>query len=149
MKTRKLIVSSFKKGDQIWFMRGSRNVCQFWAGGGGGGSWFIWHIKKLWQRFFIFSFFSPKLNLQKSSGYFQRELLFAKVPVGWNIFQGGGGSNFLQGVQLLFPYRNPYNLWFSSGSGPPAPLWIRPCDSAHRGLIYLLVFSFLFQYNLR
>ena len=32
--------------------------------------------------FFLFYFFSPQLILQKSSGYFQRKLLFAKVPVG-------------------------------------------------------------------
>ena len=47
------------------------------------------------------------------------------------IFQGSGGgptfyrggSNYFQGggVQLLIPYRNPYNLWFSRGSGPPVP----------------------------
>ena len=33
-------------------------------------------------------------------------------------------SNFSRGVQLLIPYRNPYNLWFSRGEGgfrPPVP----------------------------
>ena len=39
--------------------------------------------------FFLFYYFSPHLILQKSSGYFQRKLLFAKVPVGWNFFQWG------------------------------------------------------------
>ena len=43
---------------------------------------------------------------------------------GSNIFSrgGGGGSNFFQGggIQLLIPYRIPYNLCF----GPLAPLWI-------------------------
>ena len=53
---------------------------------------------------------------------------FSRFQRGSNIFQGGGGggggSNFFQGggVQLLIPYRNPYNLWFSrGGSGPPVP----------------------------
>ena len=35
--------------------------------------------------------------------------------------RGGGGPTFSKGVQLLIPYRNPYNLWFSGGSGPPDP----------------------------
>ena len=65
-----------------------------------------------------------------SNGQFQRNLSFFKVPEGVQHFPGG--SNFFQGrggVQLLIPYRNPYNLWFSrggGGSGPPVPpLWIR------------------------
>ena len=63
--------------------------------------------------FFVF-FFSPQLILQKSNGQFQRNLSFFKVPEESNIFQGV--SNFFQwgggggGVQLLIPYRNPYNL---------------------------------------
>ena len=62
----------------------------------------------------FFFFFSPQLILQKSNGQFQRNLLFFKVPEGVqhflggsNFFQGGGGGG---GVQLLIPYRNPYNL---------------------------------------
>ena len=43
---------------------------------------------------------------------------FSRVPEGVQLFPGGGGvqlfsgggSNFFQGVQLLIPYRNPYNL---------------------------------------
>ena len=52
------------------------------------------------------------LILQKSNGQFQRNLSFFKVPEGVQHFPGG--SNFFQGggggVQLLIPYRNPYNL---------------------------------------
>ena len=57
-------------------------------------------------------FFSPQLILQKLNGQFQRNLSFFKVPEGVKHFPGGGGggSNFFQGVQLLIPYRNPYNL---------------------------------------
>ena len=91
-------------------------------GGGGGASRSIWHIKKL-TTFFLFS---PQLILQKSGRTFQRKLSFAKVRVGWNVFQGGG-SNFFQGLKLIFLYRNPYNLWFSRVSGPPAT----PSGSAH------------------
>ena len=70
----------------------------------------------------FFVFFSPQLILQKSNGQFQRNLSFFKVPEGVQHFPGG--SNFFQGVgvQLLIPYRNPYNLSFSrGGSGPPVP----------------------------
>ena len=63
--------------------------------------------------FFLF-FLSPQLILQKSNGQFQRNL---------NIFQGSrGGPTFSRGgggVQLLIPYRNPYNLWFSRGGPDP------------------------------
>ena len=40
---------------------------------------------------------------------------------GSNIFQGGGGGGvqlFPGGVQLLIPYRNPCNLWFSININP-------------------------------
>ena len=49
-----------------------------------------------------FFFLSPQLILQKSNGQFQRNLSFFKVPEGVQHFPGG--------VQLLIPYRNPYNL---------------------------------------
>ena len=90
---------------------------QEFSSGGGGGSRSIWHIYKALTTFFLFTFFSPQFILQKSSGYFQRKLLFAKVPAGVEYFPGGGGGEgptFYRGggggVQLLFPYRNPYNL---------------------------------------
>ena len=82
-------------------MRRSRNFRQ----GGPGQS-----DKKSSDVFFFF--FSPQLILQKSDGQFQRNLSFFKVPEGVQHFPGGGGSKFFQGrgVQLLIPYRNPYNL---------------------------------------
>ena len=52
--------------------------------------------------FFFFFFFSPQLILQKSNGQFQINLSFFEVPEGVQLFPGG--------VQLLIPYRNPYNL---------------------------------------
>ena len=58
-------------------------------------------------------FFSPQLILQKSNGQFQKNLSFFKVPEGVQHFPGGGGPTFSMGgggVQLLIPYRNPYNL---------------------------------------
>ena len=110
-----------------------------------GGSRSIWHKKKSYDVVFFYCFFSPQLILQKSSGYFQRKLSFLKFKWEWNIFQGGRVQVFFPGgVQLLFPYKYPYNLWYSEGVRTPAPFWIRPCDSAHRGLIYLLVFLFSF-----
>ena len=67
---------------------------------------------------FFFCFFLFVLSLfysSKSNGQFQRNLSFFKVPEGANIIQGGGGgggggATFSRGVQLLIPYRNPYNL---------------------------------------
>ena len=115
--------------------------------GGGGGSRSIWH-KKLWQRFSFFFFLVLNLFYRSSVVTFKGNYHFTKVPVGMEHFPGwGGGQTFFPvGVQLLFPYRNPYNLWFSSGDPDPLPplLWIYPFDSTHRGLIYLLVFSLFF-----
>ena len=65
-------------------------------------------------------FFSPQLILQKSNGQFKRNLSFFKVSGGSNIFQGCPTCS-RGGVQLLIPYRNPYNLYFPGGSGPPVP----------------------------
>ena len=70
--------------------------------------------KALTMFFFLFFFISPQLILQKSNGQFQRNLSFFKVPEGVQHFLGGGGGGggptFSRGVQMLIPYRNPYNL---------------------------------------
>ena len=41
---------------------------------------------------------------------------FSRLQMGSNFFQGI--QLFPGGVQLLIPYRNPYNLWFSRGGAP-------------------------------
>ena len=46
------------------------------------------------------------LSLQ--NGQFQRNLSFFKAPDGVQFFPGG--PTFSRGVQLLIPYRNPFNL---------------------------------------
>ena len=85
-------------------MRGSRN---FVVGGGGGGSRPICQEKATCMT----TFFSLQLILQKSNGYFEENYNFSRFQRGSNIFQGWMGvSNFFKGVQLLIPYRNPYNL---------------------------------------
>ena len=55
---------------------------------------------------------------------FEENYHFSMFQRGSNIFQGGGGGggpSFSKGVQLLIPYRNPYNLWFSRGVRTPWP----------------------------
>ena len=59
---------------------------------------------------FLFFIFSPQLILQKSNGQFQRNLSFFQGSRGGPTFSRGGGPTFSRGVQLLIPYRNPYNL---------------------------------------
>ena len=51
---------------------------------------------------------------------FEENYHFSRFQRGSNIFQGGGPT-FSRGVQLLIPYRNPYNLWFSRGFRTPWP----------------------------
>ena len=63
--------------------------------GGGGGVQVHLACKKSSDNAIFILFFGPQIILQKSSGYFQRKLLFAKVLVGVKFFPGG--SNFLQG----------------------------------------------------
>ena len=108
MQIRKLIVTSFKKRrlDMI-----HARIQEFSSGGGRGGVQVHLAYEKALTTltFYLFICFSPQFILQKSSGYFQRNLLFAKVPVGVEHFPGGGVQLFT-GVQLFFPYRNPYNL---------------------------------------
>ena len=93
--------------DNFW---GHARIQEFSSGGGGvqvGLS-----KKKLRQCFFFFFFFffffSPQLILKKSNSQFQRNLSFFKVPEGVQHYPGG--PTFSSGVQLLIPYRNPYNL---------------------------------------
>ena len=58
---------------------------------------------------------------------------------------GGGGVQLFPGVQLLIPYRNPYNLWFSRGVR--TPLWIRTCylDQQEIAFYHLIVFGWYFS----
>ena len=62
------------------------------------------------------SFFSsPQLILfyRSQMVIFKENYHFSRFLRGSNIFQGGGVGgefNFFQGVQLLIPFRSPYNL---------------------------------------
>ena len=72
---------------------------------------------------------------------------FSRLQMGSNFFQGV--QLFPGGVQLLIPYRNPFNLWFSRGCPDPlpppsgsegvrtpcAPLWIRTWCSHHSFMV--------------
>ena len=68
--------------------------------------------------FFSSAYFTEvKWSISKKSIIFQCPR--GGPPFSW-------GSNFSRGVQLLIPYRNPYNLSFSRGVRTPCPpLWIR------------------------
>ena len=79
-----------------------------------GGGVQVRLTKKSSDNLFFFFFFSPQLILQKSNAQFQ-------INLSSIIFQGSrGGPTFSRGgvqlfpggggVQLLIPYRNPYNL---------------------------------------
>ena len=70
------------------------------GGGGGGGSRSIWHIKKSSDNVFIF--FRPQLISQKPVVTFKENYYLPRFQWVWNIFQGGGGSNFLQGGPIAF-----------------------------------------------
>ena len=79
-------------------------------GGGGGVQVHLAYKKAPTTFFFIFIFhfyfFSPHLILQKS-----KKTIICQGSSGVGTFsKGGGGSNFLQGGPIAFPYRNPYNL---------------------------------------
>ena len=81
-------------------MRGSRN---FHQGGGGGGGPGQSDKKALTMTFLVLSLFfrSQMVN-------FKEIYRFSRVQMGSNFFQGT--NTFPGGVQLLIPYRNPFNL---------------------------------------
>ena len=84
-------------------MRGSRNFCQ----GGPGLT-----DKKSSDNFFflVLSLFFIRQMVNFKENYhfsrFQSGSIFSRGGGGG----GGGGPTFSRGVQLLIPYRNPYNL---------------------------------------
>ena len=87
----------------------------------GGGGVQVSLTKKALTTFFFFLVLSLFYRSQMVN--FKEIYHFSRFQRGSNIFQGGGESNFFQGggVQLLIPYRNPYNLWFSRVVRTPCP----------------------------
>ena len=68
--------------------------------------------KKLWQRVLVHSLFYWSQMVNFEEDYHSSRL--QRHAEGVHLFPGGG-------VQLLIPYRNPYNLWFSRGVPDPLP----------------------------
>ena len=85
------------------------------------GSRSVWQKKALTTFFLVLSLFYRSQMVNFIEIYH-----FSRFQRGSNIFQGG--PTFSRGVQLLIPYRNPYNLWFSRGG--PDPLSPPPSGSA-------------------
>ena len=105
-------------------MRGSRNFHQW------GGRVQVSLTKKLWQRFFLVL----RLFYRSQMVYFKEIYRFSRLQMG-PIFSRGV-QLFPGGVQLLIPYRNPFNLWFSRGGpDPQPPLWIRTWRSPHSFMV--------------
>ena len=95
---------------QIKDMPGSRNFCQ--GGGGGGGGWGGPGQSDKKSSDNIFFFLVLSLFYRSQMVNFKEIFHFSRFHRGSNIFQGGGPtfSRGGGGVQLLIPYRNPYNL---------------------------------------
>ena len=77
--------------------------------------------KKSSDKVFFFFFFFLVLNLLYRSQMvnFKEIYHFSRFQRGSNIFQWG--PNFSRRVQLLIPYRNPYNVIFQGGPDPLSP----------------------------
>ena len=109
---------------------------------GGGGSTSIWQKCSdnvvFWGVFFFAFFLVLGLFYRSQMVSFIEKYHFSRFRRGSKFFQcvcvGGGGTFSRGGVQLLIPYRNPYNLWFPRGSGPPVPPPLDP----HLAAIYLV-----------
>ena len=90
------------------------------GGGGGEGSRSVWQ-KSSENDFLVLSLFYTSQMVN-----FKEIYRFSRLQMGSNFFQGV--QLFPGGVQLLIPYRNPFDLWFSRGGPDPLPpLWIRTC----------------------
>ena len=96
-------------------MCGSRNFCQGGGGGGGGGGYTSIGQKSsdnvvclFFAFFLVLSLFyrSQMVNFKEKYHFssFRRGSKFVQGE--WGVQGGGGGG----GVELLIPYRNPYNL---------------------------------------
>ena len=86
-------------------------IQEFSSGGEGPGQS---DKKALTMTFLVLSLFyrSQMVN-------FKEIYRFSRLQMGSNFFQGV--QLFPGGVQLLIPYRNPLNLWFSRGGPYPLP----------------------------
>ena len=97
---------------------------EFSLDGGGGGGVQVNLTKTADSIFLVLC-----LSYSSQMVYFKENYYFSRFQRGSNIFQGGGGGVQLSkggGGTIAFPYRSPYNLWFSrGGSRPPVP----PLDS--------------------
>ena len=100
---------------------------QEFSSGGGRGS--IWHIKKLWQRFFFHLFFSPQFNNRSPVITFKENYYLQR-------FQWGGtfaraGPTFYRGSNCFYPIETHITCDFPGGPDrlPPSPLdppmWFR------------------------
>ena len=70
----------------------------------------------------MFLFLSSAYFTKVKWSFSNKFIIFQGFRGGPTFSRGGGGLQlFPGGVQLLIPCRNPYNLWFSKGSGPPVP----------------------------
>ena len=76
-------------------------IQEFSSGGGGPGQ----SDKKSSDNVFFFF-----LSSASQMVHFKEIYHFSRFQRGSNIFQGGGVQLFPGGVQLLIPYRNPYNM---------------------------------------
>ena len=85
-------------------------IQEFSSRGGGGGPG--QSDKKSSDFFFFFFFIVLSLFNRSQMVNFEEIYHFSRFQRASNIFQGGGGPTFTRGggVQLLIPYRNPYNL---------------------------------------
>ena len=100
-----------------------------WGGGGGPGQ----SDKKSSDNVFFFFFFLVLSFFYSSQMVNFKEIYHvSRFQRGSNVFQGGPTFSRGGGVQLLIPYRNPYNLLFSRGVRTPCPP-CPPSGSQHQG----------------
>ena len=112
-------------------MRGCRNFRQ-----GGRGSRSICH-KKISDNVFLVLLVVRHLFYR--IWFISKKIITSEVPEGLQHFsRGGGGPTFSRGIQLLIPYRIPYNLCFSRGVRAPCP----PLDQRMQYLDQLDVVSY-------
>ena len=89
-------------------------IQEFSSGGGGGEGPGQSDKKALTTIFLVLSLFYRRQMVN-----FKEISRFSRLQIGSNFFQGV--QLFPGGVQLLIPYRNPFNLWFSKGGPDPCP----------------------------
>ena len=141
MQIIKLIVSSFKKGDQIWFMCGSRIFRKV-----GGVQVHLAYKKSSDNVFFILFFLVLNLFYRSPVVTFKENYYLPRFQWGWIFSRGGGVQLFTGGgSNCFFPIETHKPVVFQVVRPPQdPPMWFRASWFNQSTRFFLFFFNITF-----